>query len=367
MVTKKTGFTLIELLVVIAIIGILASILLPALSRAREAARRASCANNLKQWGLIFKMYSSEDKGGFFPPGTWYLPNEAKMMFGFDSEAIYPDYWTDPAIARCPSDAGGDFHGSFHRIEQDFPAQIQRIATSTAGTQAERNACLHYKLSTSVSYFYFPYAVKTHSQWTELAWTLFFGAHLSPARMDEWPMGSLLHVDNSCWLYLWVPTWSGVVPYRDDLPSSVVMATAGAVFGNPFICTDDDGVTPLPTSFNRLREGIERFFITDINNPAAGAQAQSDLIAMCDAFSIGWTHHTLLTNQDNGVARFNHVPGGANVLYMDGHVSFIKKDEKFPLLVAHDALPVNSMGGWPYIPPMLNHFHNMLSNAGGFG
>src|SRR5262245_25859081 len=67
MTRKRRGFTLVELLVVIAIIGVLVALLLPAIQAAREAARRANCVSNLKQFGIAMQTYHDALKT--FPAG----------------------------------------------------------------------------------------------------------------------------------------------------------------------------------------------------------------------------------------------------------------------------------------------------------
>jgi prepilin-type N-terminal cleavage/methylation domain-containing protein/prepilin-type processing-associated H-X9-DG protein len=267
MQTKRAGFTLIELLVVIGIIAILAAILLPALSRAREAARRAACQNNLKQLGLVFKMYAGEARGHLPPKVRLCDPSPDVLDRNYcwmpDALAIYPDYLTDLAVMLCPSDPGAA--SALDPAAADSwldPNQRPAIDPATG--------CGGFALHGDESYQYAGYAIPEDNRFL---------------------LG-----------------WPGFDP-KDKSGIPDVIRAVQPIFVDPF----DDHTLNHPelgqVPLMRLREGIGRMFITDINNPGASGQADSALAVAWDVLS-------------DTVEDFSHVPGGSNVLYLDGHARF---------------------------------------------
>ncbi len=99
----KRGFTLIELLVVIAIIGILVAILVPAIQRARAAARRTACQNNLRQFGVSMHLFADSDKKERFCSGASDFRRDGCMdTYGFVADMVNQGAGS-PMEMRCPS------------------------------------------------------------------------------------------------------------------------------------------------------------------------------------------------------------------------------------------------------------------------
>jgi len=215
---------------------VIAAVLLPALTRSREAARRASAQNNLQQIGIILKLYANESRGGFYPPPAPY-----EGIWVPDLRLLYPDFLTDPSILVNPALPNAS----------ELQEELQRALTH----QPPDWETAHRIAAQTIVY---------------TGWAL-----------------------------------------HDEADFRAFADTPETAARNESLKDIQAGGRTL----YRFREGIERFLITDINNPAASTRTQSTI--------------PLIFENVASIGR-QRIPAGCHVLYLDGHVEFVRLGQEFP-------------------------------------
>ncbi|HPG69762.1 MAG TPA: hypothetical protein PLO37_23175 [Candidatus Hydrogenedentes bacterium] len=249
-------------------------------------------------------MYANESEGEYYPPiqfGAYAKANgdrEVRLDFGPKVFCLYPEYLTDPMIAFCPSDP--ELEAAIDNAKYDDGTWCWDIIAGT-------NECAD---AIDSSYFY-------------TSWIL--------DRLDDHyggvPLDGLVTLLSGAYDLGDADTsGNGPIQLMRGLTQLVNLDLLNA------ITSEDDGAIAAQVdrdfsggaiegygngggnTIHRLREGVERFMITDVKNPSATTQAQSTIFLMFDQVATD-------------VSAYNHLPGGANVLYFDGHVDFVRYQE----------------------------------------
>jgi prepilin-type processing-associated H-X9-DG protein len=278
-------------------------------------------------------MYANESKGELFPPIEFGGPvgydceagDNATVVatitggpgsgssFSANFSAVYPEYMTDAEILSCPS-------------ENDPP----EFSNPSTGENMEWIWCDQNSLGTAQgdeSYVYtgFMFHDYLSNAALQIPASAVFGVTGWPD-LDDLIADGFINGTELFSLDLF-GAFAGVLGIEADITAALLGSGL-----DPVTQTDEaykvmfdaaDGVEDVSNAVTgadvlRFREGIERFLITNINNAAASAEAQSTIPVMWD---ISGAKADLN----------NHVPGGSNVLYLDGHVEFVKYLDDIPV------------------------------------
>jgi prepilin-type processing-associated H-X9-DG protein len=296
-------------------------------------------------------MYAGEARGQYAPMSMWYgevtdcdtvdalgQPTFEKIIGQFENTidtifnipVMFPEYLDDFEILVCPSDGGTSIDDWQNPITQQKEACscVQGDGTGVDGSRG-------FKLG-DASYVYVGWLLDKADDTPAhavLYSTTVSGQVIGSGRDLMENAQAML----SAQIAGWVPLSHFPVPVGGPQPTEwaelsrntidggdfgLVVAMAGSP-GCPSGCGNG---SPDSTSIFNLKEGLGRFLITDINNPGASSKADSDIWIMNDWISAR-------------VQNYNHVPGGANVLYLDGHVEYTVFPSKTP--------PNNHGAMWP--------------------
>jgi prepilin-type processing-associated H-X9-DG protein len=270
-------------------------------------------------------MYANEAPEELYPKFGWDIPiapigpndianreEPGNLIFYFGPYVpqIFPEYLTDPEIFWCPSDPGGRPDDA----PEDEPAKCigyspQRDLEGDGYDACEGDGCMG---SAGASYTYLGWLIDKADD-DDLISDISIFTDIVAAIADTSPSNlTFSQVDASLQPILLFVRWLLVRAMTQELGSN----------SDPNAAADQSDLDVFVGELNsirmgngngkvvfRLREGVERFLITDINNAASSAKGQSNIPIMYD-------------NISTIAGTFNHVPGGSNVLFLDGHVEF---------------------------------------------
>lgn len=301
-----------EFMAIVAVVVVGCLLLPPFIAQQQEAARRASCQDNLRQWGVAFRMYVQESKGGRYPPLAPYATAPTAEGFSTllfsapDAGTLYPEYITDLGLASCPSGIPSvyDDHGRLPEDARGYRAW-QEDARAAGDTES-----LNYFLTAEMgqSYVYRGYAMVDGEEFNP-----WWGATTASPVVEEveilgvgkvWKKGLPRHfsnVDEMDWPP-WVPRPVANLPREQD----AIQSSLPHVYG--------------------LTLGIERLFLPPWVSGSTDRwrDKENEIKARIPIIGDAW-------ETGDFAAYFNHFPPGSNVLFLDGHVEFILYPSAVPL------------------------------------